>query len=121
MVIGGSSVLDGTGQAHYQMWTDKLRKSLGDEYQINLGYWGATPQEIGGAAAEILARTNPARLFVRCSSTGRTFSKTPDGELHRYFFWDAYYKNLLPADTVAKSPSPRCRSNVTPIPPSTNF
>src|SRR5262249_38079452 len=44
VIVGGSSVLHGTGQRAGHVWTDRLQEELGDGYQIlNLALRGGRP------------------------------------------------------------------------------
>jgi lysophospholipase L1-like esterase len=98
VVVGGDSVLQGAGQTVRQMWTRKLQRLLGDQYQVlNLGFRGAYPAEFGATAAEILAKDYPKLIFISDVHRG-AMQPDPDGVVHKYFFWDAYSKGLLPHD-----------------------
>jgi hypothetical protein len=98
VVVGGNSILYGTGQLADELWTKELQALLGDRYQvINLATPSAEPQEFGAVVAEMLAAEYPKLILIADvgSSTG---PGTPDGTKYRYFFWDAYTKGLIPAD-----------------------
>jgi hypothetical protein len=96
VIVGGNSVLNGAGQG-LPLWTARLQALLGPEYQVfNLAMCGAAPGEIGGVTAEILRSEYPRLILITntwAGASGRT--EEPDGSLHKYFFWDAYYKGLL--------------------------
>jgi hypothetical protein len=100
VVVGGSSVLYGHGQGDEHLWTKHLQALLGDRYRVfNFALPGAPPADVGPVAAEAIQREHPKVIFVTnvwagtCSEVGDA-----DGALHRYFFWDAYYKGLLSRD-----------------------
>jgi hypothetical protein len=97
VVVGGNSVLNGAGQG-LPLWTARLQELLGPEYQvINLAMCGAGPAEVGGTTAEMLLREHPRLILITNTWAGPSGSPgEPDGGLLRYFFWDAYYKGLLP-------------------------
>jgi hypothetical protein len=98
VVIGGNSVLYGVGQTPDELWTRKLQARLGDEYRVlNLGLWGAYPAEFGGTAADMLRADHPRLIFVTDVRPG-CYPAEIDGVLHRFLFWDAYYKGLLQHD-----------------------
>jgi hypothetical protein len=98
VVIGGNSVLLGVGQREERLWTRRLQELLGDRYRVlNLATPGANAWEFGGLAAEMLARDRRRLVFVTCIRVG-DHSDSPDGRDHRHFFWEAYYKGLVPAD-----------------------
>jgi hypothetical protein len=98
VVIGGDSVLQGAGQTVPQMWNRKLQALLGDRYQVlNLGFRGAYPAEFGATAAEVLAQDFPRLIFISDVHRG-AMQPDPDGVVHKFFYWDARYKGLLPPD-----------------------
>jgi hypothetical protein len=96
VIVGGNSVLNGAGQG-LPLWTVRLQELLGPEYQvINLAMCGAAPGEVGGVTAEMLLGEYPRLILITNMWAGASGSPSePDGSLHRYFFWDAYYKGLL--------------------------
>jgi len=103
VIVGGSSVLRGFGQAPDELWTRHLQAELGDGYRVlNLAMNGAFPAEFGGTAAEMLARDFPRLIFLSdatlaCAGAAEPGAATgPAGERYRYFFWDASFKGLLP-------------------------
>jgi hypothetical protein len=98
VVIGGNSVLYGVGQMPDEVWTRKLQARLGDEYRVlNLGLWGAYPAEFGATAADMLRADHPRLIFVT-DVRPACYPPEVDGALHRFLFWDAYYKGLLQSD-----------------------
>jgi hypothetical protein len=99
VIVGGNSILYGHGQREQAVWSDRLQELLGDRFRvINLGTPGALPWEFGGLGGEILARDRPRIVFLSCiEGWGRTDAR-PDGYNYRHFFWDAYYKGLVPLD-----------------------
>jgi hypothetical protein len=101
VLVGGSSVLYGSGQPRGQVWTENLQKRLGDEYKVlNLGFCGAGPQEIGSIVAEVLVRDNPHLYFVNSAAVIEPVPIRLDGLNHHYFIWDAYYKGMLARDAL---------------------
>ena len=100
VVVGGNSILYGTGQREEALWTKRLQELLGERYQvINLASPAALPGEFGGLAAEILARDYP-RLILLADQQPSASAGDPDGRLYRYLFWDAHYKGLLQPDSL---------------------
>jgi lysophospholipase L1-like esterase len=98
VIVGGNSIMYGFGQTSRGLWTKALQAELGDGYRvINLALPGAGPAEFGAAAAEVLARDHPKVLFLASVSSAGT-PLEPDGNVYRYFFWDAYSRGLLLAD-----------------------
>jgi hypothetical protein len=99
VVIGGSSIMYGAGQRAEKAWHRELQTLLGDRFQvIDFGANGAQLQEFGGTAAEILLREHPRLIFVSDSAACIPIVGPDGGERYRYFFWDAYHKNLLTGD-----------------------
>jgi hypothetical protein len=98
VVVGGNSILLGHGVGSAQVWTKHLQEELGDRFEVlNFAIPAALPAEFGGIAAEMLQREHAKLLFVTdCGSS--TFPTIPDGQIYRYFFWDAYYKGLISRD-----------------------
>jgi hypothetical protein len=95
VLVGGTSVLNGTGQRVARLWTRHLQALLGGQYQvINFGFRAAQVQEIGAIAAEMICRDYP-RLILVTDIHPASMHSSPDGFLYRYFYWDAYYKGLL--------------------------
>jgi lysophospholipase L1-like esterase len=98
VIVGSSSILFGTGQTMPEVWSQKLQAELGDDYQVlNLAIGGASPQEIGAIAAEIIGQTHPKLIFVGSVAPAQMAGDI-DGNLYKYFFWDAYYKGMLIPD-----------------------
>jgi hypothetical protein len=98
VVVGGNSILFGHNVS--DLWTRHLQAELGNRFVVlNFAMPSALPAEFGEVAAEMLQREHPKLLFVTlCGSS--TFPDNPDGHFHRYFFWDAYYKGLIPHDAL---------------------
>jgi hypothetical protein len=95
VVIGGDSIMYGVGQPLPEVWTRHLQDRLGDGYCVlNLGLWASTPHEFGAVAAEVLSADRP-RLILVADAPASAYPCVPDGVMHPYFFWDAYYKGLL--------------------------
>lgn len=94
VVIGGSSIMMGTGQPISRLWTRDLQDSLGGRYCVfNL----ATPGGwLGGyAAVTVNMIGNNFKDFVLVSNSLNP-PMDSDGQLfYKHFFWDAYYKGLL--------------------------
>lgn len=114
VVVGGSSVLNGTGQQLTELWSKKLAALLGPRYcVVNLGFRGARTGEFGAIGAEmILARR---RLIYLTDITSNAGALDVDGMPYRYLFWDAWYKGLIDQDIPGRNASiaqlPRKRSS----------
>jgi hypothetical protein len=99
VIVGGNSILQGYAEDSV-LWTEKLQRMLGDDYQvINFAMCSAQPIEFGGTAAEILSNDFKRVILITNGWPGTVAGAgVPDGSLYRYFFWDAYYKGLVSAD-----------------------
>ncbi len=98
VVIGGSSILQGSWQPPDQLWTRRLQELLGDRYDVvNFGLCGARTCEFGATAAEILERDYRKLIFIADLVPG-CMPTDPDGYEFKYFFWDAYCKGMLLRD-----------------------
>jgi hypothetical protein len=99
VIIGGSSVFNGVGQSTSKLWSSQLQALLGQEYQVlNLAMRAGGPAEAGAITAQGLLKRGYHRLiYILDVSPGE--SSPPDGySIHKYLFWDAYYKDLLLKD-----------------------
>jgi hypothetical protein len=97
VIIGGSSILQGVGQAAKDLWTVRLQELLGDDYRVlNLAMPGGAPNEYGQLAAEMLCRDHP-KIIVLGDCGPQDYADFPDGtrDWHRYFFHDAQARGLL--------------------------
>jgi hypothetical protein len=103
VIVGGCSIPHGVGQRGARLWTRRLQELLGDDYCVlNLAMRGAYPTELGGAAAEMIARERDKVLFISCVTPVGP-PPVGDGVFYRYFVWDAYSKGLLPGDPARDS------------------
>lgn len=97
VIIGGNSVLNGSGQRHDELWSVVLQEELGDGYKIvNFSAPGAGIVDNGGVIFECLAREYPQALFVTNAEPG--YFPAANHSAYSYLFWDAYYKGLLSRD-----------------------
>jgi hypothetical protein len=100
VLVGGSSVLHGTGQTRDEVWTERLQRQLGDRYQVlNLALRRGRSTELGAVMAEVLACDYPKLLLITDTFPAEMYPD-PDGFFHKYLFWDAYYKGLLLPDAA---------------------
>jgi len=99
VVVGGSSILHGVWQGRDHFWTNRLQTLLGKRRQVlNLACIGARCAEFGGVAAEALAREYPRLILVIDVPPGDFWQCDPDGDVYKYFFWDAHSRGLLQID-----------------------
>ncbi|MEZ0274011.1 MAG: hypothetical protein ACAH88_03840 [Roseimicrobium sp.] len=94
VIIGGGSVLQGTGQRFNEVWVDKLAELLGPDYRVvNLACRGARTGEFGAIAAEMVL--DRRRVILLTDISPGVCEDDPDGYVYRYFFWDAWCKRLI--------------------------
>lgn len=99
VIVGGSSNFHGVSQTVDRLWTRRLQALLGDRYVVrNFAFRGALPTEGGAIAAETLYKSGRKVIYVADFSPG--LAPSPDGQVYRYLFWDAYYKGLLLSDPI---------------------
>ena len=108
VLIGGSSILMGTGQPARHLWSRKLGERLGAGFCVfNLaGPAGA----LNGFASTTLAMIEDEypRAYLVSDMTETAVRHSPDGVVsQKYYFWDAYYKGLMPPHALAKMPLSR--------------
>jgi hypothetical protein len=97
VVVGGSSIMHGSGQGDRYVWTKQLEALLGPRYRVfNFALPGGAPAEFGAVAAEVLQRDHPKVIFVTNNWAGTALvAGDVDVGKQNYFFWGAYYKGLL--------------------------
>jgi hypothetical protein len=100
VIVGGNSILFGTNQWPANVWSRHLQDKLGKRFQVlNLAMPGAYTNEFGAWGAELISRDYPKLIFITDFGSS-SLPSSLDGQRYRYFFWDAYYKGLLPRDPV---------------------
>lgn len=97
VIIGGDSILHGSGQGSKQLWSEHLERELGEPFRVlNLAFPGGGPNEHGMLAAELL-RSNGQPVIYVCDSNIARFCATVDytSDTYRYLFHDARAHGLL--------------------------
>ena len=96
VVIGGSSVLYGSGQRGTHVWTRRLQELLGDDYVVlNLAMRAGWPNEFSGLIIEQLVAEGVPLVAVVSGAEFIGWGSSWDGYFYRYLFWDAWGKGLL--------------------------
>lgn len=96
VIVGGNSILNGIGQHTARVWTRSLQNLLGDDYRVlNLAMLGAETGEFAGTMAEILEAEYDRVIYLGILNSS-TNAGDPDGNIYRYFFWDAHFKGMVP-------------------------
>ena len=95
VVIGGSSVMHGTGQPPERPWHFDLQERLGSRFTVlNLALRGGLPQEFGNLVVESLLEERKL-IFLSDVHPCLLMLDNAAGYIHTYFFWDAYFKGML--------------------------
>jgi hypothetical protein len=108
VILGGSSVFNGTGQPPSKLWTKHLQKVLGSQYRVvNFAFRGARVQGGGAIAAQSLLNEGYKIIFAADLTTAidptdanspKFFSPVDGGSFYNYFLWDAFYKGFIKID-----------------------
>lgn len=103
VLVGGSSIMMGSGQPVRYLWSRKLQELLGDGYCVfNLA--GPAGVMNGYAATTLGILGNDYKNSYLITDMSETFaSYNPDGVWsQKHYFWDAYYKNMLYPSVVGR-------------------
>jgi hypothetical protein len=102
VLVGGASYFRGTGQNPDELWTHELQNLLGDRYRVlNYAIDQAGATDFAGVAFQVLARENPRMVYVaNMAPQGNGNDGVDGGDIYRYVFWDAYYKDMLKGDQL---------------------
>jgi hypothetical protein len=93
VIIGGSSIMFGSGQGENELWTNRLQEDLGDEFGVvNLAFPAGAPSEHGATAAQALLKANRDVVFIAHVFPG---TNGPDGIVYPYVAWDAEARGML--------------------------
>jgi hypothetical protein len=95
VVVGGASYFRGTGQNPDELWTRELQRLLGEDFAVvNFAMDQSGVTSFAGVAFQALAREYPRIAYVSNASPV-VVDQADGGEVYRYVFWDAYYKDML--------------------------
>lgn len=95
VILGGSSVFRGVGQSQDDLWSSKLQKELGVNFQVlNLALNGGSPGGQGLYMAEFLAKEGRKVIFVSNVTIGDGAVKD-SGPTYPGFFFDAESRGYL--------------------------
>jgi hypothetical protein len=102
VIVGGNSVLNGSGQKAKDLWSRYLQEILGSQYAVfNFAFRAASPFEGGYFAAESLL--NKHRKVIYITNVIPPTIGFPEGSApYEYLYWDATYKHLLSIDQIRK-------------------
>lgn len=102
VLVGGSSILMGTGQPVRGLWSGRLQARLGDGYcVVNLAGPAGVLNGFAGTTLGILEKEYK-RAYLVSDLTESVVGYSPDGVLsQKFFFWSAYYRGMLDPSFVA--------------------
>ncbi len=106
VIIGGNSILYGSGQPYAELWSRHLQHLLGDRFcVVNLAFRGGGATDGAAVVAEVLRKEFPHQILV--ANIGTVQPVSPIGTApFRFMFWEAYYKGELedygPRNTFVK-------------------
>lgn len=102
VLVGGSSILMGTGQPVRSLWSGKLQELLGERFcVVNLAGPAGVLNGIAGTTLGILEKEYK-RAYLVSDMTESVVGYSPDGVVsQKYFFWSAYYRGMLDPSFVA--------------------
>lgn len=94
VVIGGNSLFNGFGQSSEELWSEKLKRDLGEKYfVVNFSFDGAVPFEGGSWIAEMLLKQNRRVIYVTTAEPRRM--SAANGLLLKQEFLDFRNHDLL--------------------------
>lgn len=97
VVVGGSSVLHGVGQAASLVWTRRLQEELGPKFRvINLAQRAGAPLEFGNVGAELLIKQGRPVIFVADGRSDTFGGYLEHGKYVRVLFEGWLRNDLLP-------------------------
>lgn len=95
VIVGGTSVFQGTSQAEPEIWTERLQKLLGPAYRVvNFAQRAGRPNDSGNIAAEMLLKQNKPVLFVSDAMPGQFTIPLPYAFFKKELF-DAWQRGAL--------------------------
>lgn len=95
VIVGGNSVAMGKGQGK-DLWTEKLQNKLGPEYKV-LNFAQSLMPPLSGPYIAFLSLTQKYdSVFYVADSEYCAVNEVDDPYQGYPYWWDAYYKNLLP-------------------------
>jgi hypothetical protein len=119
VIVGGTSVFQGTSQSEPLIWTELLQKALGPDYRVvNLAQRAGRPNDFGNLAAEMLLKESKPVLYV-CDSMASQFTIPIEASFYLKTVFDTWQRGYLldwPARdqkmrSALHSPQAKFRSN----------
>lgn len=102
VLVGGSSIMMGTGQPERYLWSRKLQGLLGGGYCVfNLAGPAGALNGFASTTLGILEKEYK-RAYLLADMTDPVLVYSPDGVLsQQHYFWMAYYRGMLDPSFVA--------------------
>jgi hypothetical protein len=95
VIVGGTSVFQGTSQSEPLIWTELLQKALGPNYRVvNLAQRAGRPNDFGNLAAEMLLKEGKSVLYV-CDSMTSQFTIPIEASFYLKTVFDAWQRGYL--------------------------
>src|SRR6266404_2213668 len=95
VIVGGSSVLHGSGQPPDLVWTRFLQEELGPDYQvINFAQRSGSPADFGNIAAELLLLQSRPVIFVADADIV-SYVRPLQDSFYRHIIFDAWHRGYL--------------------------
>ena len=95
VIVGGSSVLHGSGQPPDLVWTRFLQEELGPDYQvINFAQRSGSPADFGNIAAELLLLQSRPVIFVADADIV-SYARPLQDSFYRHIIFDAWHRGYL--------------------------
>ena len=95
VIVGGTSVLQGTSQSEPYVWTNYLQANLGPTFKvINFALRSGRPNDFGNLAAEMLLREHRKVIYV-CDSMIAQFTIPPEASFYQQTVFDAWRRGYL--------------------------
>jgi hypothetical protein len=95
VIVGGTSVFQGTSQSEPQIWTEHLQQNLGSKFRvINLAQRAGRPNDFGNLAAEMLLKQGTPVIYV-CDSMTSQFTIPIEASFYQKTVFDAWQRGDL--------------------------
>lgn len=113
VLVGGSSIMMGTGQPVRELWSRKLQDLLGDRFcVVNLAGPAGALNGFASTTLGILEKEYKGAYLVS-DMTDTVAAYSPDGVVsQKHYFWSAYYNGMLDPSFVADGTDPSGRLRV---------
>jgi hypothetical protein len=95
VIVGGTSVFQGTSQSEPRIWTERLQQDLGARFRvINLAQRAGRPNDFGNLAAEMLLKQHKPVIYL-CDSMNSQFTIPIEASFYLKSVYDAWGRGYL--------------------------